>query len=146
MKKYHKDSCPAHFCALHCAHRKEESYEKEQGQELIRWAKIVKAGTLQELEDLAGEEEALKEMVSKIKELSEEEKIELQCEAKAIHEWNVQAERQAGISEGRKAGIKEGRQQAMLQVYKNCIERGMSNEEAKAISGITEEDLIMKGL
>ena len=64
--------------------------------ELIKWAKIFKAESLQELEILAGDEEALKDMVTKVKELSKEEEIELQCEARMIHEWNVQAERQAG--------------------------------------------------
>ncbi len=97
--------------------------------ELIKWAKIFKAEFLQELEALAGDDEALKEMVTKAKELSKEEEIELQCEARMIHEWNVQAERQAGI------------EQKTIQVYRDCLDRGMSEEEARSISGITEEML-----
>ncbi len=37
-------------------------------------------------------------------------------------------------------------EQNMLQVYQNCINRGMSREDAIAISGITGEVLKRKGL
>ncbi len=33
----------------------------------------------------------------------------------------------------------EGRAEAIVQIYKKCIDRGMSKEEAASISGITEE-------
>ena len=58
-----------------------------------------------------------------------------------ITEYNektfVDGIRAEGKAEGKAEGIKE----KTLQVYNNCIKRGMSKEEAIAISGIAEEDI-----
>ena len=47
--------------------------------------------------------------------------------------------------EGRAEGLKEGHDAAILeksiQVYKNCIARGMSKEDALAISELKEENI-----
>ncbi|MBR6452099.1 MAG: hypothetical protein IKS87_05290 [Lachnospiraceae bacterium] len=43
-------------------------------------------------------------------------------------------------------GKREGREEIMLQAYRNCINRGMSKEDAIAISGITERLLKKNGL
>ncbi len=43
-------------------------------------------------------------------------------------------------NEGHAAGIRE----KALQVYNNCIDRGMTKEDALAIAGITEADLEVK--
>ena len=41
--------------------------------------------------------------------------------------------------QGRLDGIQEGRQEHALQVYHNCLERGMSEEEAIEISGVRQK-------
>ena len=38
-------------------------------------------------------------------------------------------------------GRREGREEIMLQVYRNCMKRGMNKEDAIAISGITKSVL-----
>ena len=43
--------------------------------------------------------------------------------------------------EGMKLGISQGISEKTIQVYKNCIARGMTKEESIAISGISEEDI-----
>ncbi len=48
------------------------------------------------------------------------------------------------INRGRIEGRKEGREEIMLQAFQNCINRGMSREDAIAISGITESVLKRK--
>ncbi len=47
-----------------------------------------------------------------------------------------------GISQGIEQGISQGIEQKTLQVYQNCIKRGMSEEDARAIAGMdpTEAD------
>lgn len=45
------------------------------------------------------------------------------------------------INRGRREGRREGREQNMLQVYRNCMKRGMDKEDAIAISGITKSVL-----
>ena len=50
----------------------------------------------------------------------------------------IRAEGKAeGMVEGKIEGIKE----KSLQVYANCLKRGMSKEDAIAISGIAESDI-----
>ena len=50
-----------------------------------------------------------------------------------------------GFAKGKLEGILEGKLEGKLenglQVYKNCIARGMSKEDALAIAEITEDDL-----
>ena len=45
------------------------------------------------------------------------------------------------IDESWQNGLKQGIMENSLQVYKNCIARGMSKEEAIAISGIAKKDI-----
>ncbi len=52
---------------------------------------------------------------------------------------HIQNEKEISYEEGRN----DGRNEALLQVYWNCIKQGMTTEEAKAISGITD-DLLTK--
>ena len=46
-----------------------------------------------------------------------------------------------GKAEGIAEGKAEGKIEAIIQVYKNCLSRGMARVEAIAISGIAEEDI-----
>ena len=48
-------------------------------------------------------------------------------------------EREKGISIGERRGEQRGERRKTIQVYQNCLERGLSEEDAVAISGITEE-------
>lgn len=45
------------------------------------------------------------------------------------------------IKNEKEISFEEGKAETMLRVYKNCLNRGMTREEAIAISGITEEVL-----
>ncbi len=52
-----------------------------------------------------------------------------------------------GLNDGIKQGLEQGIEQERLRTYKTCLERGMSEEEAKVISGImneTSEDIAPK--
>lgn len=44
--------------------------------------------------------------------------------------------------EGREEGRKEAQCEVRVSIFKNCLERGMSREEAMSISGATEEMLV----
>ena len=46
-----------------------------------------------------------------------------------------------GVEEGMVKGRIEGRREQTILTFKNCIERGMSREDAIAISGIEEKDI-----
>lgn len=76
--------------------RAEEATDKR----LVKWARVFRAKSLTELEVLAGDEEVFQEMVVTIKELSEEEKIRLQCEARFFYECDMASTRVEGFNEG----------------------------------------------
>ncbi len=46
-----------------------------------------------------------------------------------------------GLKQGELQGKLEGKLEKGIQVYKNCLKRGMSKEDALAISELTEEDI-----
>ena len=61
----------------------------------------------------------------------------LEYEAKTIYRNGLNA----GISQGKLEGKLEGELSKGLQVYNNCLGRGMSKEDALAIAGLKEEDV-----
>lgn len=73
---------------------------------LIKWARIFKAETMSELEQLAGEEEVLRSMVTHLKELSEDEKIRQQCAARDDYERRLIGEYNRGQREGKLEDIR----------------------------------------
>ena len=57
-------------------------------------------------------------------------------------ELDIQSEKEISYEDG----VEQGIEQTMLQVYQNCLNRGMTREDAVAISGITEAILKKAGL
>ena len=84
-------------------------------------------------------------MVLELKKLSEDEKIRQQTEARADYDSRIATAKSAGMREGYEKGKEEGKAEgiieATIQVYNNCISRGMTREEAISISEIAEEDI-----
>lgn len=69
-------------------------------QKLIKWARIFRAKSEKELLKLVGNEEVFQEMAVIIKELNEDEKIRLQCEARFFYECDLASTRAEGFEEG----------------------------------------------
>ena len=67
---------------------------------LLKWAKIFKAETLEELEQLTSGEEVFEKMVFTLKQLGEDEKIRMQCQAREDYERCLLSEYNAGKREG----------------------------------------------
>ena len=74
--------------------------QSETDKKLLKWASIFKAETLEELEQLANGEEVFENMVVTMKQLSEDEKIRMQCEAREDYERCLLMEYNAGKREG----------------------------------------------
>lgn len=72
----------------------------ETNDKIVLWAKIFKAKTLKELEELAGEQEVFKKMVLTLRKLSKDEKIKQQMEARADYESRIATARNAGFRDG----------------------------------------------
>ena len=108
-------------------------------EDIVKWAKIFKAETMQELEELAGDMEVFKNMATEIRKLTEDEKIKQQMAARADYESRIATARGAGYREGREEGFTAGDQARAMTVYNNCLARGMSEEDAREISGLISE-------
>ena len=61
----------------------------------------------------------------------------LEYEAKTIYRSGLKK----GKLEGKLEGKMEGELKKAIQVFKNCLNRGMSKEDALAISELSEEDI-----
>ena len=82
---------------------------------IVHWAKIFKAKTQIELEELAGEQEVFKEMILTLRQLSEEEKIKQQMDARADYDSRIATARGAGYREG----IEEGELKMLKKLAEN---------------------------
>ena len=83
--------------------------DSEKEQELLKWARIFKADSLERLEELSKGDEVFNEMCTTVRKLNEDEFIREECEDRAIYEWTMREQREGGIRVGRKEGIEEGR-------------------------------------
>ena len=103
---------------------------------LLKWARIFLAKTIEELEQLAGREEALQEMVLELKKLSEEEKIRMACEAREDYERRMLTQYRAGERAGREEGITQGitrGQEELVKVLNWLQENGRYDDVQKVL-------------
>ena len=114
--------------------------QSETDKKILKWAGIFKAETLEELEQLARGEEVFENMVVTMKQLSEDEKIRMQCEAREDYERCLLSEFNAGKREGEEIGEKRGEKrgrivgkaEALTELINNLMEtQHISEEEAK---------------
>ncbi|MCM1179255.1 MAG: Rpn family recombination-promoting nuclease/putative transposase [Clostridium sp.] len=102
---------------------------KEHSQ-LYQWARLFRAESWEELHMLAEQNEAIDECVYTMAQLSEDEKIRMQCEARkdnlaieiGIRKRAMREGREEGWQEGLQEGLQEGHKQAMLEVAKNLLD------------------------
>ena len=83
--------------------------EEERDTPLYYWASVFKAQTWKELMILAEKSESIKKAVLKLHELTGEEKIRLQCEARERYWMDWQSSMKASRKEGREEGRQEER-------------------------------------
>ncbi|MCQ2521945.1 MAG: Rpn family recombination-promoting nuclease/putative transposase [Lachnospiraceae bacterium] len=103
---------------------------------LIKWARIFRAETMSELEQLAGEEEVLMSMVTHLKELSEDEKIRQQCAARDDYERRLIGEYKRGTREGRESGRLED-----IRTIMDTL--GLTKEQAMDALKISENERLL---
>ena len=71
-------------------------------QELLKWARVFRANTLEIFEEMSKGNEVFEEMLDTVKRLNEDEFIREECEDRAIYEWTMREQREGGIREGRR--------------------------------------------
>jgi predicted transposase/invertase (TIGR01784 family) len=106
---------------------------KEEYPELYYWAKFFIAKTWEEVHMLTEKSKGLHEAVLTLKELSEDEKIRYQCEAREMYEHTLASAKHCGRLEGKLEG--------KLEVASKMFEKGMSPADICDITGLSESDL-----
>ena len=84
---------------LHLKSLENDSIKKEPA-DLYYWAKLFKATTWEELKMLASKNPDFEDTIVTLKELSADEKIKLQCEARERYEWDMAS----AIAKGKREG------------------------------------------
>ena len=95
---------------------------------------------------MAEQSESIKKAVVTLRELSEDEKIRLQCEARERYQMDWQSSmrtsrekgREEGRKEGRESGLRDGKLQNARKVTLALMERKMPLEEIAQIVGMDE--------
>ena len=109
--------------------------EEERETPLYYWASVFKAHTWKELMILAEKSESIKKAVLKLHELTGEEKVRLQCEARERYWMDWQSSMKANRREGREEGISIGREEER----KNTIYEKKRADEAEERADEAEE-------
>ena len=118
--------------------------KEERNSSLYYWACVFKAKTWKEVLAMAEQSESIKKAVVTLRELSEDEKIRLQCEARERYQMDWQSSmrtsrekgREEGREEGRESGRKEGELQKAHDVAEALLEEGMEIEKIAKIVGL----------
>ena len=103
---------------------------------LATWARVFKAKTMEELEQVAGSMEVMKHMVVTLANLSEEEKIRQQCEAREKYERGLRNSYKTGEINGKELGIELGKELGK--------EQGIELGKELAILDLVNEGILTK--
>ena len=90
-----------HVLDLSCL---EQVPEEERNTALYHWARVFKAKTWKEVLAMAEQSESIKKAVVTLRQLSEEEKIRLQCEARERYRMDWQSSMRTSREQGREEG------------------------------------------
>ena len=99
---------------------------------LYQWAQVFKADTWEEIRMLAQKNEAINECVYTMAKLSEDDRIRMQCEARAdseaiekgLYNRGRKEGLQEGLKEGRREGLREGAEQLLVQLITARLKDG----------------------
>ncbi len=127
-----------HVLDLSCL---EQVPEAERSSALYHWACVFKAKTWKEVLAMAEQSESIKKAVVTLRELSEDEKIRLQCEARE----RFQMDWQSSMRTSREKGIATGRRE-MMELMNTLMKSGRQEDMKKAIEDEEYMNQLMKEL
>ena len=98
---------------------------------------------------MAEQSESIKKAVVTLRELSEDEKIRLQCEARERYQMDWQSSMRTSREKGREEGRKEGRESGrkeMIELMNRLIKSGRQEDMKRAIEDEEYMERLMKEL
>ena len=135
-----------HVLDLSCL---EQVPEEERNSALYYWACVFKAKTWKEVLAMTEQSESIKKAVVTLRELSEDEKIRLQCEARERYQMDWQSSMRTSREKGREEGRKEGRESGrkeMIELMNRLIKSGRQEDMKRAIEDEEYMERLMKEL
>lgn len=106
-----------------------EMADEDTQKDILQWARMIKAGSREELDAIAEERQVFKDVAELVKVLNNDKKIREQCEARFFYECDMASMR----AEGRA----EGQTEIIGQLYDN----GFSAEKIAEITGKQTEEI-----
>jgi len=106
--------------------------DEDRACKLDYWAKLFKAKTWEDMKMLAKNNTALHEAAVTLRELSADEKIRLQCEARERYEMDQRAILENGVRQGIKQGLEQGIEQGTKRQKE--LDAAIIAEKNKALS------------
>lgn len=110
-----------------------QAEETDENPQLIKWAKIFVAESMSEIDSLICSEEVFKDMAVVLKELSEDEKIRQQCQARDDYERRLIGQYNHGYKAGVDNGIEQGIKKGIKQGIEQGIEQGQNIAQKKFV-------------
>ena len=118
--------------------------KKEQKQELIKWIYFFENpenkkgwGYMQKEEEI----EEIKEAREKLREISEDEKMQRIAELRQKAIWDERAGREYERKEGIKEGRAEGKREKSIEIAKKMLKDNMEIENIKKYTGLSKEEI-----
>ena len=130
-----------------------EEYKKNKENKKAQWLLFLENPDMEEVEEIMGKNEEIKEAVVKVREMSEDEKLQRLADLrekaimdeKAIYQAGLDNGKEQGRSEGEKLGRsqgrKEGETQAIKEITKKLLNHDMKIETIAEITGLTVEEI-----
>ena len=115
--------------------------EEEKQTELYDWARLFAATDWEEVSHLMEKNEAIKEAANYLYELTEDEKIKQQCEARELYYLDMSLAEKAGVDKGFKKGKAEGKAEGVERVNRLIRKLTQDNRIDDLIKSATDANL-----
>ena len=122
-----------------------EEYRKNKENKKAQWLLFLENPDMEEVKEIMGKNEEIKEAVVKVREMSEDEKLQRLADLREKAIMDEKAIYQAGLNNGKAEGEKLGREkqraETMREVAKKLLKQNMKIENVAEITGLTIEEI-----
>ena len=122
-----------------------EEYRKNKENKKAQWLLFLDNPELKEVEEIMENNKEVKEAVIKIREMSQDEKLQRLADLREKAIMDEKAIYQAGINngkaEGEKLGRKQGRVETIKEIAKKLLKQNMNIESISEITGLSVEEI-----
>ena len=115
--------------------------EKEQEEELVKWINFIENPESKKEEEYMKENKEMKEAKEKLKDMREDEKMQILAELRLKAIRDEKAVEKFGYNQGIEKGIKQGRIESKKEIAKKMKEKGIDVKTIEEITNLTEKEI-----